>query len=207
MPYTYHEKQRVLQEQFDTTRVADRLIRIVHDTLTENDAAFIEAVDMFFLATVDADGHPNCSYKGGEPGFVRVVDEQTIAFPNYDGNGMYMSMGNVAETGEVGMLFINFAEQHRMRLNGTATIDANDPLMAEYPEAQFIVRVKAREIFANCPRYIHKMKLVSRSKFVPKADCETPVPSWKVGLAQGTGMETLPANDLARRPDAVVRDR
>ena len=207
MTYTYHDKQRKLQEQFDTTRVADRLKNIVHDRLTEDDVEFIEAVDMFFLATVDADGHPNCSYKGGEPGFVRVVDETTVAFPNYDGNGMYMSMGNVAETGEVGMLFINFQEQHRMRLNGSATIDANDPLMAEYPEAQFVVRVKAREIFPNCPRYIHKMKLVSRSRFVPRLGEQTPVPAWKVGLREGTGVETLPASDPARAPDALVRDR
>jgi hypothetical protein len=207
VPYTYHDKQRGLQEQFDTTRVADRLIRIVHDRLTEDDAEFIEAMDMFFLATVDADGHPNCSYKGGEPGFVRVVDETTIAFPNYDGNGMYMSMGNVAATGEVGMLFIDFEEQHRMRLNGTASIDPHDPLMAEYPEAQFIVRVKTREIFANCPRYIHKMELVERSRFVPKAGCETPVPAWKVGLRNGTGAETLPADDRARSDEAEVLDR
>jgi predicted pyridoxine 5'-phosphate oxidase superfamily flavin-nucleotide-binding protein len=207
MTFEYSPDQRKLQEQFDTTRVADRLQGIVHDALTENDRAFIEARDMFFLATVDADGHANCSYKGGEPGFVRVVDEQTVAFPNYDGNGMYMSMGNVAETGEVGMLFINFEEQHRMRLNGVATIDRNDPLMADYPEAQFIVRVRAREIFPNCPRYIHKMELVERSRFVPKEGCETPVPAWKAGMRDQAGHDVLPAADRARSKEAEVLDR
>jgi len=200
----YHEGSRRLQDQFDTRRMADRLDEaIVHDVITAHDRAFIERMDMFFIATVDEQGHANCSYKGGEPGFVRVLDEHTIAFPNYDGNGMYLSMGNVAQTGQVGLLFIDFERQHRMRLNGEATIDANDPLMAEYPEAQFIVRVRAREVFPNCPRYIHKMKLVERSRFVPKEACETPVPAWKKG---DWVSDTLPARDPARDPSRQVLD-
>lgn len=195
---------RRLQEQFDTARLADRVAGLVHDHIGKHDREFIERMDMFFIATVDADGHANCSYKGGEPGFVKVVDETTIAFPNYDGNGMYLTMGNVAATGEVGILFIDFENQWRMRLNGVATIDAADPLMAEYPEAQFIVRVKAREIFPNCPRYIHRMQLVERSKFVPKDRCETPVPAWKRG---DWAVDALPADDPARDPSRVVLDR
>ena len=204
MAHDFHEGNRELQDAFDTRRLADRVGEIVHDVITPNDRAFIEHADMFFLATVDAQGHANCSYKGGEPGFVRVVDERTIAFPNYDGNGMYMSMGNVLQTHQVGLLFIDFEQQHRMRLNGEATIDRADPLMAEYPEAQFIVRVRAREIFPNCPRYIHKMKLVQRSRFVPKSQCETPVPSWKRG---GWVDDVLPERDLAREPEREVLDR
>jgi predicted pyridoxine 5'-phosphate oxidase superfamily flavin-nucleotide-binding protein len=152
---------------------------------------------MFFLSTCDAEGRPNCSYKGGEPGFVRTVDEHTIAFPNYDGNGMYVSMGNVLANPNVGLLFIDFENQHRMRLNGEASIDENDPLMSEYPEAQFIVRVRAREVFPNCPRYIHKYQLVERSKYVPKEACETPVPEWKQGVAQ-MDRDLLPERDPAR---------
>jgi predicted pyridoxine 5'-phosphate oxidase superfamily flavin-nucleotide-binding protein len=201
----YHRGHRSLQQQFDTTRLADRLDEaIVKDRIDRNDRAFIERADMFFLATVDANGHANCSYKGGEPGFVRVVDERTIAFPNYDGNGMYLSMGNVLETRQVGLLFIDFEHQHRMRLNGEASIDANDPLMAEYPEAQFIVRVRAREVFPNCPRYIHRMQLVERSRFVPKAACETPVPSWKKGEWVA---DVLPEHDRARDGGREVVDR
>ncbi len=199
----FHDGSRKLQEQYDTKRLADRVADIVHDRIDANDKAFIEHVDMFFLATVDEQGHANCSYKGGEPGFVRVVDDTTIAFPNYDGNGMYLSMGNVLTTKQVGLLFIDFEQRHRMRLNGEASIDAADPLMAEYPEAQFIVRVRAREVFPNCPRYIHKMKLVERSRFVPKDACETPVPAWKAG---GWVDDVLPANDPARNPDAEVLD-
>ena len=161
----YHEGNRALQQRFDTQRLADRLEQtIVKDRFDPHDKAFIEARDMFFLATVDEQGHANCSYKGGEPGFVRVVDAHTLAFPNYDGNGMYLSMGNLATTRQVGMLFIDFEQQHRMRVNGEASIDENDPLMAEYPEAQFIVRVTPREVFPNCPRYIHKYALVQRSR-------------------------------------------
>jgi predicted pyridoxine 5'-phosphate oxidase superfamily flavin-nucleotide-binding protein len=206
MPDTiYHEGNRKLQERFDTRRLADRLEEaIVRDFFTQHDKAFIEELDMFFLATVDADGHANCSYKGGEPGFVRVVDEHTLAFPNYDGNGMYLSMGNLAQTHQVGMLFINFELQHRMRVNGEASIDENDPLMAEYPEAQFIVRVTPREVFPNCPRYIHRYQLVERSRFVPKDQCETPVPSWKKG---DWVSDVLPERDPARTHEREVVDR
>ena len=199
----FHDGNRTLQEQFDTTRLADRVGELVHDRLSDSDKAFIEHMDMFFLATVDELGHANCSYKGGEPGFIRVIDDTTIAFPNYDGNGMYLSMGNVLKTKQVGMLFIDFENRWRMRLNGEATIDANDALMAEYPEAQFMVRVNAREVFPNCPRYIHQMKLVQRSKIVQKSECETPVPSWKKG---DWAADALPADDPARNPNAEVLD-
>src|SRR5688572_10143732 len=114
----YHEGNRGFQDRFDTRRLADRIEeRIVHETIDEDDRAFIEARDMFFLATADADGSPQCSYKGGDPGFVRVLDEQTIAFPSWDGNGMYLSLGNVAENARVGLLFVDFEGQKRLRLN------------------------------------------------------------------------------------------
>ncbi len=205
MSEIYAKGHRMLQDQFDTRRLADRLgDAIVKDRIDDNDRAFIERMDMFFIATVDANGHANCSYKGGEPGFVRVLDEHTIAFPNFDGNGMYLSMGNVLETSQVGLLFIDFENQWRMRLNGMASIDAADPLMREYPEAQFIVRVQAREVFPNCPRYIHKMTLVERSRFVPKAACETPVPAWKKG---DWVADVLPEQDRARDAGREVVER
>ena len=165
----YNEAHRLLQDRFDTRDQADRIDeKMVSDTISVADKDFIERMDMFFLATVDDRGRANSSYKGGEPGFVRVIDDRTIAFPYYDGNGMYLSMGNISANGQVGLLFIDFEHQRRIRFNGEATIDAGDPLMAAFPEAEFIVRVRAREVFANCPRYIHKMKLVQRSKFTPK---------------------------------------
>ncbi len=183
MGLSYHEGSRAMQDRFDTRRLADRLDekRLRRPGIDADDRAFIERMDMFFLATADADGRPQCSYKGGDPGFVRVLDEQTVAFPNYDGNGMYRSMGNVLVNHHVGMLFIDFVSERpsRLRLNGTATIDEHDVLNDAYPEAQFIVRVRASEVFPNCPRYIHRLSLVERSRFVPRAECQTPVPEWK----------------------------
>ena len=199
MSVIYHDGSRELQDRFDTRRIADRIEEVLlHDFISEHDAAFIEDVDMLFIATADEEGRPNCSYKGGAPGFVRVVDERTIAFPNYDGNGMYLTMGNLRKNPNVGPLFISFTHPNRMRLNGVASIDPNDPLMADYPEAQFIVRVEAREIFPNCPRYIPKYQLVQHSKFVPKADCKTPVPDWK---RSDWAYDALPTKDPARDGD------
>ncbi len=192
----YHNESRALQDRFDTRRLADRLEeRTVHDHITPDDRAFIERLDLFFLATADELGRPTCSSKAGDPGFVRVVDDHMVAFPNYDGNGMYLSMGNLLANPAVGMLFIDFERQRRIRLNGTASIDPGDELRSTYPEAQFVVRVRVREIFPNCPRYIHKYQLVERSTFVPRAGCQTPVPDWKKG---DWVSDVLPARDPAR---------
>jgi predicted pyridoxine 5'-phosphate oxidase superfamily flavin-nucleotide-binding protein len=180
MTLRYHDGQRSIQDRFGTRRLADRISeRVARERITDEDAAFIAARDMFFLATCDADGRPQSSYKGGDPGFVRVLDEHTLAFPSYDGNGLYLSTGNVLAHPDVGMLFVDFEGQKRMRLNGAASIDWDDPLTGEYPEAQFVVRVRAREVFPNCPRYIHRYRLEERSHFVPRAGIKTPVHGWK----------------------------
>jgi len=206
----YHAGSRRLQDRFDTRRLADRLDQMFlsRPIIDADDRAFIERMDMFFLATADADGRPQCSYKGGDPGFVRVLDEQTIAFPNYDGNGMYLSMGNLLDNPHVGMLFIDFLSERpsRLRLNGIASIDERDELIDQYPRAQFIVRVRATEVFPNCPRYIHRMALVERSRFVPRADRDTPIPDWK---RSDWACDVLPASDpargqpVARRPSST----
>jgi predicted pyridoxine 5'-phosphate oxidase superfamily flavin-nucleotide-binding protein len=194
----FTESHRRLQRQFDTVRLADRIEeRLCRDHITDDDRAYIERMDMFFLATADAAGHPNCSYKGGDPGFVRVLDPKTLVFPNYDGNGMYLSMGNTLENPHVGLLFIDFENQKRLRLNGVARIEPASTVGMPYPEAQFVVRVTVREVFPNCPRYIHKMQLVERSRYVPRAAVETPVPNWK---KTEWACDVLPANDPARQP-------
>ena len=196
MSLVYSSSSRSLQDQFDTRRLADRLVEVkVHDRLTLEDRHFIERMDMFFLATVDGTGQPTCSYKAGEPGFVTIVDDKTLAFPNYDGNGMYLSMGNLAETHGVGILFIDFERQRRMRIDGIAQIAMADPLIEHYPGAQFMVRVEAKRIYPNCPRYIHKYQLVERSVFVPSEARATPIPSWK---QTAWASDVLPANDPAR---------
>ena len=198
MSLDYSRASRALQDQFDTRRLADRLAEIkVHDRFTTDDRQFLERLDMFFLATVDASGQPTCSYKGGDPGFVTIVDDRTLAFPNYDGNGMYLSMGNLAETRAVGLLFIDFELQRRMRVDGSARILFEDPLLEKYSEAQFVVRVEASRIYPNCPRYIHKYQIVERSQFVPRVTAVTPIPAWKQA---DWARDVLPANDRARRP-------
>jgi uncharacterized protein len=196
MSSPYHDGSRRLQDRFDTRRLADRLDEkfLSRPTIDAEDRAFIERMDMFFLATADAEGRPQCSYKGGDPGFVRALDERTVAFPNYDGNGMYFSMGNLLENPHVGMLFIDFVSERpsRLRLNGTASIDEHDELIDRYAGAQFIVRVRATQVFPNCPRYIHRMAPVERSRFVPRANRETPVPDWK---RSAWACDVLPAGD------------
>ena len=197
MAETYHEGSRRLQDRFDTRRLADRLDErfVQRRTIDAGDKVFIERQEMFFLATADAEGRPTCSYKGGDPGFIRVVDERTIAFPVYDGNGMFLSAGNVLVNPNVGLLFVSFTEPKRLRLNGVASIDEADPLLAEYPGAQLVVRVQAREVFPNCPRYVHRYELAERSRFVPREGSEPPVPDWK---RREWARDVLPAGDPAR---------
>src|SRR5688572_27616218 len=196
MSQLYHDGQRELQRKFDSERLADRLEQVTwHTRITEDDRKFIEQRDMLFLATVDREGRPNCSYKGGDPGFVRVLDETTLVFPSYDGNGMYLSFGNARMNPHVGILFIDFESPRRLRLNGTATLAPVDSIEPRYLGAQFVVRVSVREVFPNCPRYIHKYQLVERSQFVPRANVPTPVPAWK---RSDWAKDALPEGDPAR---------
>lgn len=189
----YHEGMRQLQDARETRPLADRLAQVTaRIAFTEEDRAFIERCPMFFVATADANGHPDCSYKGGLPGFVRVLDSRTLAFPDYDGNGMYRSWGNVVVNPHVGLLFLDFENSRRIRVNGTAQVRADDPLCAEYPGSVFIVRVTATRIFPNCPRYLHKMKLVEYSAYAPRPNYTPPVPAWKTFDAF---RDALPARD------------
>ena len=176
----YHEGMRQLQDRCDTRLLADRLDeKLSRTAFTADDRAFIESRPLFFLATADAFGHPDCSYKGGAPGFVRVTAAAELAFPSYDGNGMFRSLGNVLVNPSVALLFIDFERPNRLRVNGAARVEESDPLLAIYPGAQFIVRVHAVRIFPNCPRYIHRMTVADPSPYVPRADYTPPIPKWK----------------------------
>lgn len=176
----YHKGSRQLQDRFDSRRIADRVQQVVvHSTFNEDDCKFIENCRMFFLATADEQGCPDCSYKGGLPGFVRILDERTLGFPNYDGNGMFRSLGNILVNPQVGLLFIDFESSGRLRLNGIASIHYDDFLLSEFHGAQLVVKVAVEQIFRNCPRYIHKMRLVEDSVYAPKPNYTPPVPNWK----------------------------
>jgi predicted pyridoxine 5'-phosphate oxidase superfamily flavin-nucleotide-binding protein len=180
MSEMYNEKHRALQQQFDTSRLADRLEGLAQAKISDDTKAFIESRDMFFLTSVDHRGYPTCSYKGGAAGFVKVLDPQTVVFPSYNGNGMFLSMGNIMTSHKVGMLFIDFETPNRIRLHGLATIQQNDPMLAEFVGAELIVRVKVTETFVNCPRYIHKYQRLQTSKYAPQVGREAPpAPQWK----------------------------
>ncbi len=200
MSNLFEECHRQLQRQFDTERLADRIEeRLCRDRIGNDERSFIERMDMFFLATVDGRGQPSCSYKGGDPGFVRVLDERQVMFPNYDGNGMFLSMGNLSRNPGVGMLFIDLASPKRLRLNGVARIEPATCAAPPYAGAQFVVVVTVRALFPNCPRYIHRHAEVERSKFVPLAGLPTPVPAWK---QMDWARDVLPAGDPAAGPPA-----
>jgi predicted pyridoxine 5'-phosphate oxidase superfamily flavin-nucleotide-binding protein len=177
----YHQGNRRLQDQFDSRRIADRLEgKLTRTTLTPDDKPFIEGMPYFFLATADAEGRPDCSFKGGMPGFVRVTGPAEIAFPDYDGNGMFKSLGNILVNPSVGMLFVAMhGKPQRLRVNGEATVSRDDPLLAMTVGAQLMVRVGVRAIFPNCPRYIPTMQMVEPSIYAPRPGCEPPEPAWK----------------------------
>ena len=184
----YHDGNRRLQDAFDSRRLADRLEeKATRTSFTDDNRAFIESVPYFFLATADTDGRPDCSFKGGAPGFVQVTAPDELVFPDYDGNGMFKSLGNVLVNPNVGLLFIAMhGSPRRLRVNGTASVTDNDPLISRTVGAQLIVRVKARAIFPNCPRYIPELTLAAPSDYTPTAGHEPPEPKWK-GFADFAG--------------------
>lgn len=177
----YHDGNRQLQDAFESRRIADRLEeKLARTAFTADDTAYIESAIYFFLATADADGRPDCSFKGGPPGFVRVTAPDELAFPDYDGNGMFKSLGNIGVNAEVGLLFIDMhGKPKRLRVNGTASVSRDDPLLATTVGAQLIVHVKARAIFPNCPRYIPQLQLVEPSQYAPRPGVDPVEPGWK----------------------------
>ena len=199
MSRLYGPAHRSLQDRFDTRKLADNVEqRVVLSKIPPEHKAFIESRDMFWLSSIDEQGRPTVSYKGGDPGFVRVLDESTLVFPNYDGNGMFLSFGNTRMNPHVGLLFSDFEAGKRIRVNGTASLAAPDAVEPAYLQAQFIVKVHVREVFPNCPRYIHKYQLVERSKFVPRPSVPTPVPAWK---RYEWAKDVLPAGDPANQKE------
>ena len=183
----YTKAQRELQDAFESRPLADAVEHaIVDDTLNDNHKAFISTRDFFFLSTVNADGEPTVSHKGGDVGTVKVIDDQTLAFPAYDGNGMFLSLGNIADTAKIGLLFIDFETPNRIRVQATAKLHRDDPLLSEYPGAIAVVRAHVDRVFLNCARYIHKHDRVETSPYVPDAKGDQPFPAWKrIGDLQG----------------------
>jgi predicted pyridoxine 5'-phosphate oxidase superfamily flavin-nucleotide-binding protein len=197
----YGNKQRALQERFDTSNLAAAFeATIFNETIDDDNRTFIESRDFFFLSTVDSGGWPTVSYKGGPMGLVRVIDERTVEFPSYDGNGMYLSMGNIEANAKIGMLFIDMETPRRLRLQATAHLMDDDATLAHWPGAQLVVRATVAQTFPNCARYIHPHERRDTSQYVPDENGTQPTPAWKridmiqpflpaaqQGLADGAG--------------------
>lgn len=179
MSEIYGEAHRTFQDEHGTRRLADRLESLAHAEFDANDRAFIESAALFFLATVDEHGRPTVSYKGGAPGFVRITAANELLFPVYDGNGMFLSLGNITGTNNVGLLFIDFERPRRLRVQGRAQVLPNDGLLGEFPGAQHLVRIVADQVFVNCGRYIHKLSDHTLSPHVPDDAGRQPFPAWK----------------------------
>jgi hypothetical protein len=187
MPF-YTDSQRKIQAQFGCRPLADAVEKaIVTHELDDRHIPFIRSRDYFFLSTVNAAGEPTVSYKGGDVGTVTIIDSTTMAFPAYDGNGMMLSLGNIEETSKIGLLFIDFETPNRIRVQATATLHADDELLAKYPGAFAIIRARVDRVFLNCARYIHPHKRLHTSKYVPSADGSQPFPAWKrIDMLQGS---------------------
>jgi predicted pyridoxine 5'-phosphate oxidase superfamily flavin-nucleotide-binding protein len=177
----FHEASRALQDAFGSRALADRLeARLRRSRFTEEDGRLVASLRFFFLATADAEGRPDCSFKGGDPGFVRVLGPDLLVFPDYDGNGMFKSLGNIRANPHVGMLFVAMeGRAARLRVNGTAEVVLDDPLLPQFEGAQALVRVAPVDIFPNCPRNIPLMRVVEESPYVPRCGVERVEPAWK----------------------------
>ena len=196
MSSVYGKTHRNLQDQFDSRKLADRLNDSIVKKEFDTDAKkFIESRDMFFLSTINHNNMPTVSYKGGNPGFVKVINSKTLVFPSFDGNGMFMSMGNIKENKNVGLLFIAFDKPHRLRVHGKASISKDKNLLKDFKEAELVVKIKLENYWQNCPRYIHKYVKIDESKYVPKKNVQTPLAGWKkTDLVQ----DVLPEKDKKR---------
>jgi len=192
----YGNAQRALQDAFDTRQLADvHQLSIIAEGIDDDRKAFIESRDFFFLSTVGDNGFPSVSYKGGPKGVVQVEDDRTIVFPSYDGNGMFLSMGNIEATAKIGLLFIDFETPNRLRLHATAEVHTDDPAMERFPGAELIVRARVENTFVNCARYVHPHARVRSSEYVPDASGDQPFPAWKrIDLIQ----PFLPAADQGK---------
>ena len=196
MSSVYGKTHRNLQDQFDSRKLADRLNDSIVKKEFDTDAKkFIESRDMFFLSTINHNNMPTVSYKGGNPGFVKVINSKTLVFPSFDGNGMFMSMGNIKVNKNVGLLFIAFDKPHRLRVHGKASISKDKNLLKDFKEAELVVKIKLENYWQNCPRYIHKYVKIDESKYVPKKNVQTPLAGWKkTDLVQ----DVLPKKDKKR---------
>lgn len=192
MSSMFHEGQRALQDTYGGRAVADRLEQHrKRSTFADEDRKFIEGANFFFLATAYGDS-VDCSFKGGLPGFVKIIGPSELCWPDYDGNRMYRSLGNISKSPAVGLLFISFdkpnepippSETRRLRVNGGARIVDAGPELDELKKlatnAKRFVVVTVKDIFTNCHRYLPDMAVNEQSIYSPRPGYTPPQPEWK----------------------------
>jgi uncharacterized protein len=191
----YHEGMRSLQERFDGVRVANRLAdhRRRYD-FWDDDRKMIEAASFFFIATSFGE-YVDCSMRAGAPGFIHITGPGELEFPEYDGNSMYRTLGNISRNPNVGLLFVKFdGESYRIRINGRAEILDDPETLARHLGAKLVVRVRC-ELFSNCPRAVHDIPGDRLSVYVPRPGYEPPAPEWK---SRDYIRDVLPENDPHR---------
>jgi predicted pyridoxine 5'-phosphate oxidase superfamily flavin-nucleotide-binding protein len=166
--------ERILQERYGTAQRAGQFYRNqVASHLTPAMREFIQRMEMAFIATGDGSGECDCSFRAGAPGFIQVLDEHTIAYPEYRGNGVMASLGNMLENPHIGILLIDFTRDLiGLHVNGEASIvtparmrefDLDLP-ESEHPgrrPAQWVL-VHVTEAYVHCSKHIPKLVPQSR---------------------------------------------
>lgn len=156
---SFHPGEQRAQAQWHTAALWDeaRKQRLLWDHIPAIYHTRLEAAPFFFLATSSPDGRCDCSFKGGGPGLVRILDAHRFAFPDFDGNGAFMSLGNILLNPQVGCLFIDFADGARLRVNGRASIHEGDAIAALFPSHPRVVLIEVEQVVPNCARHVPKL--------------------------------------------------
>ncbi len=193
----YGDGARRIQDSLDTRRLADAIARhTLHVGLTGDDIELIRSQSTVWISTVDADGWPDVSYKGGDVGFVEVATPSELRIPSYDGNGMMRTLGNIVDTGRIALLFVDTDRPWRMRVHGTARVSLDPTDLDRYRGADALIVVTVARVFPNCGRYIHRGGSISED--VPGTGAAPPIPDWK---RNDFLRDALPARDLQRLAD------
>jgi len=142
--------EQILRDKFQTNgiRAGQKLSPLL--------SRYVEAMDFLFIATADKGGNCDCSFRGGSPS-VKVLDEVTLVFPDYPGNGAFQSLGNILENPKIGMLFIDFTHQQRLRVNGKAEVLDDPDLCALFPGSIQVVKVSVEQVYRNCSARIPRL--------------------------------------------------
>ena len=145
----------------------------------------VERLAERFIGDVGAAMSCATAWLGDKLGLYRVMKDADwlspteLAWPDYDGNGQFRSLGNLLLSPRAGLLFVDWGHPSRLRVNGIAAISGEDVMLASWPGAQQVVRLAIEQVFPNCPRYLPRMQVVEASPYAPAPNHEPPRPGWK----------------------------